>query len=298
MVLSRPWRQCMLLGQVTLEAVLASYLALYFANSSPRVSGLGLALTSFKPSYGVPLALLMVVRRDWPALRYGALFGFLLNLPAAAILAYRAGGIHALSEQLANTSAGFQTMQPTNSPVLSPFRIDTVALIGRFVGHAPDIAAQLLVAITILGLAAVVIRAASRSAAGPQSFGWSSGVVLAAVLLSVYHQPHDLLLLTVGFVALAAQSFYPGVPNPRMRMTMLVLCTFLAFNYTVSDFVLQRLQVLAPGGTGELQGLVRSPYAVAFASLNGLALLALFCAYLVATLDQPRVVPQATSVAA
>jgi glycosyl transferase family 87 len=287
-VLSRPWRQCMLLGQVTMELVLASYVTLYFARSAPRLSGLGLAFTSFKPSYGFPLALLMLVRRDRLALLYATLFVLLLNLPVGAILAYRAGGIHMFAKQLGTTFGGFQAMAPANSPVFSQTRIDAVALVGRIVGQAPGVAGQMLVAISVLGLAAIAIRTGSKSPYDKQSFGWSSGLVCAAVLLSGYHQPHDLLLLTLPFVAAADRRLCPAIVTARLRLTMLVLVTFLTFNYLVSDFVFHRLNLMVPGAGGDLETLAREPPAVALASLNGLALLVLFCSYVAIALNQPQ----------
>jgi hypothetical protein len=292
-VLSRPGRQCLLLGQVTLEVVLASYVTLYYARSAPRLGGLGLAFTLFKPSYGLPLALLMLVRGDRRALVYGAFFVLLLNLPVGAILAYRAGGIHPFAEQLVTTFGGFQATEPANSPVTSPYRIDAVALVGRLVGRAPDFAGQVLVALTVFGLAALAIRMGPKSLFGQQSFGLSAGLVCAAVLLCGYHQPHDLLLLTLPFVAVASRDFYLTFAAPNMRFTMLVLFTFLAFNYTASDLVLRRLDFLA----GELgfEALVRDPRALVLASLNGLALVALFCSFVITALTQPGVVSRCTT---
>jgi hypothetical protein len=294
-VLSRPGRQCLLLGQVTLEVVLASYVTLYYAHSAPRLAGLGLAFTLIKPNYGLPLALLMFVRGDRRVLGHAAFFVFLLNLPVGAILAYRAGGIHPFAEQLVTTFGGFQVMEAANSPVISPYRIDAVALVGRFVGRAPGVAGQVLVALTVLGLAALAIRMGPKSLFGQQSFGLSAGLVCAAVLLCGYHQPHDLLLLTLPFVAVASRNFYPTFAAPNMRFTMLVLFTFLAFNYTASDLVLRRLHFLA-GDTG-FEALVRNPRALVLASLNGLALVALFCSFVITALTQRGVVSPSTSVA-
>ena len=297
-VLSRPWRQCMLLGQVTLELVLASYVTLYFAHSAPRLSGLGLAFASFKPSYGFPLALLMLVRRDRLALGYAALFVLLLNLPVGAILAYRAGGMHTFAEQLGTTFSGFQAMAPANSPVFSQTRIDAVALVGRFVGQAPDVAGQMLVALAVLGLAAIAVRTGSKSPYDQQLFGWSSGLVCAAVLLSGYHQPHDLLLLTLPFVAAADRRLCPAIAAARMRFTVLVLFTFLAFNYPLSNSVFHRLNLMVPGAGAGLETLAREPLALALASFSGLALLALFCSYVVIALNQPQVAWLRPSIAA
>jgi hypothetical protein len=282
-ILSRPGRQALLLGQVTLQVVLASYVALYYSRRAPRASGFGLAVALFKPTYGVPLALLMLVRGDKRAIGYATLFGLLLNLPVAAILAHRAGGIRPLVQQLIGTFEAFQTMTPANSPVLSQYRIDAAALVGRFVGHPPDGASQLLVILTVLGLAAVALRVSGRALPFQPSLTLSAGIVCAAVLLSVYHQPNDLLFLTLPFVAAARRRLPPALNSPRVRWSLLVPFIFLAWNYAASEDVLRWLGFLAVQGRDA--ALSRQGVAVVLVSLNGLALLALLCALVVAALN-------------
>src|SRR4029450_12489403 len=63
--LSRPraGQMTLPLGQVTAQVGLASYVALRWARSRPLLAGLGLALATLKPTYGVPLAALMLLGR-------------------------------------------------------------------------------------------------------------------------------------------------------------------------------------------------------------------------------------------
>ena len=281
-VLSRPGRQNLLLGQVTLELVLATYMTLYYAHSAPRLSGLGLSLALTKLSYGGPLALLLLMRGHRRAVAYAGLCVLLLNVPVGAILAYRAGGVSPFTEQLSTTFGGFQAAGPANNPVISPYRIDAVALLARFVGQPPDLAGQLLVTLAILGLAAVANR---RLGEEPDSLGVSAGLNSTAVLLCVYHQNYDLLLLTMPFVWAASRGLHRLVDSRSVRITRVVLFTFLAVNYTASDSVLRRLGFLT-GGEG-LEALVSDPRARLLASLNGLALLSLFCALVVTVLATP-----------
>jgi hypothetical protein len=282
-VLSRPGRQTLLLGQVTLQVVLASYVALYYARRVPRTSGLSLALTLFKPTYGLPLAAFMLIRGDKRAVGWGALFGLLLNLPVTAILARRAGGVGPFAEQLRATFGGFQTL-PWTSPVFSQYRIDATALVGRFVGHAPDAAGQLLVTLVVLGLAAAALHLGWARRVGQEDFAFSAALVCTAVLLCGFHQQYDLLFLTLPFVAAARRCLPPRLNSPRLRWSLLVPFTFLAYDYAASDRALGRL------GFGVLKGgqllLSREFGALVLASLNGLALLTLFCGLVAAALDR------------
>jgi hypothetical protein len=88
-VLTRPGRQTLLLGQVTLEVVLTTYITLYCARSAPGLSGLALGLTLLKPNYGLPLALLLLIQGHLRSLAYAAFCVLLLNMPAVGILADR-----------------------------------------------------------------------------------------------------------------------------------------------------------------------------------------------------------------
>ncbi|HET6846459.1 MAG TPA: hypothetical protein VFH29_06460, partial [Anaerolineales bacterium] len=90
------------------------------------------------------------------------------------------------------------------------------------------------------------------------------------------------LLLTMPFVAVA--SLRPGLGSARVSWIRLLLLAFLAFNYTASDAVLGRLNLLEVDHLG-LVGLVRDPRALVLGSLNGLALLCLFCSYLTTALS-------------
>jgi hypothetical protein len=288
-VLTRPGRQTLLLGQVTLEVVLTTYVTLYCAPSAPGLSGLALALTLLKPNYGLPLALLLLIQGHLRSLAYAAFCVLLLNMPVVAILADRAGGIHPLFEQFASSAVDFESMSSA-SPTISPYRVDAVALIGRLVGHAPDLAGHLLVTLTVLGLAGFVSRGLPNH---HHSFGLLAGLVCTAVLLSGYHPAYDLLLLTLPFVWVAHRgSLVVGTPSTRL---ILLLFAFLAFNYAASDSVFRRFGLLAVSDAG-WKALVRDPRALALASLNGLALLCVFCSLVVASLTPPTLlsIPGAT----
>jgi Glycosyltransferase family 87 len=271
-VVSRPGRENLLLVQVTLEVVLTTYLTLYYAHSAPRRSGLALSLTFFKPTYGVPLAVLLLLRGHRRALVYATLFGVLLNLPVIAILIYQAGGIHPFLEQIVTSFSRFQIIGPAMNPVLSPHRVDAVALFARWAGRMPGMSGELLVASSVLGMAGIALNKGRRCVDGQVSL-LEVGLICTAVLLFGYHQQYDLLLLTFPFVGVASRRLSQCLDPPLVRSFMPVLFTFLFFNYIASDLVLRRFNLLA----GE--ALVRNPLGLILASLNGVALLLLFLSF-------------------
>jgi hypothetical protein len=75
---SRPGQWNLLLGQPALELTLPTYAALYNARRAPGLSGLALAISMYKPTFGIPLAVLTLVpsligrigrRTRWPSFR-------------------------------------------------------------------------------------------------------------------------------------------------------------------------------------------------------------------------------------
>lgn len=263
-VLSRPGQWNLLLGQVTLQAVLASYAALHYAHRSPLVSGIGLAVTTFKPSFGLPLAVLMLVRRDRRAVVIGVALSALANLPPLVILVQHAGGVRQFYESAMSSHRAW-TGNPDVDPVTSVYRIDTAALIGRLVGHPLDGLAQSLVVLAVLGLAALALRRIERTDPG-HGTGMSSNIICLAMLLSVYHMPYDLLLLTLPLVALAYRRMPLAAHSSHLRWLLLGLFGILAVNYASTHAVMDQMR------TGSAAWLL-------LASLNGMALLVVFSMY-------------------
>ena len=117
-VLSRPGRMNLILGQVTLQFVLAGYVALAFARGRPWVSALGLAVCMFKPTFGVPLGLLLLAQGHWRPVLFGAAAVAIINLPLLVVLSDQAGGATPLAKHLMQTALGMQAVT-SNDPSLS-----------------------------------------------------------------------------------------------------------------------------------------------------------------------------------
>jgi len=282
-VLSRPGRQLLVLGQPAIEFILASYLALYYAHRAPIVSGLGLALTLIKPTFGLPLAALMLVRsRNNTAVAFGATFSMLINLPVLTILAFRAGSGSALWHDLVDTLRANQQDLSfwVVNPATSFTRVDITSLISRIVGYPLNAPAQLAVMLAVLTLAAVAIHRSERSR-GDHSVCAMDSILCLAILLSVYHQAYDLLLLTMPFAVVTFRRLPTIFNTKRFRLLLLGLYAMLAANYASSVSVLTRFHLLSPGyePTSPTGGLW-----LLLVSLNGVALVLSFVLYLVGVL--------------
>ena len=277
-VLSRPGRQLLLLGQPAIEFIVGSYLALGFARQAPTISGLGLALSLCKPSFGVPIAALMLARRQNAAVAFAVVASILINLPVLIILAVRAGSVTALRHDLVDTlraNQGNPDFLDVN-PATSSTRVDVSSLISRVVGHSLDGAAQLAMMLVVLTLAAIVLRRGEKSG-GKENMLALDSILCLAVLLSVYHQAYDLLLLTMPFAAVTFRRLPPIFNTNGLRLPLLGLYTLLAANYLSSITVLVRLGLVPASGVNDVP---TGGLWLLLVSINGMVLLLMFTLYL------------------
>ena len=93
LLLSHPAHMSLFLGQCTLFVVVGTYLALLFPRTRPWVAAVGFAVTCLKPTFGIPLGIVLLVRRDWATVIRGSLVAAVASIPASVMLVHAAGGI-------------------------------------------------------------------------------------------------------------------------------------------------------------------------------------------------------------
>lgn len=259
---SRPGQSNLILGECTALVSLAVYIGLFFGRSSPLVAGVGMALASFKPTYGLPLAVAMMARREWKALGVGIVISGGLSLAASGIIAWNADGIMPFVHSFLG-SYGASEDHPDSDPVTSPSRIDAKAVIGRILGKDPGREVEILFLAGVLAVMAWVLHKIHRRKAD-EDFPLTSGLVCLSLLTCVFHQPYDLVLLTLPIVGLASGLNRPPWDRwPRLSVILLMLLLLPAVNYMGAATAFNALGV----ERGE-------PLWIFFASLNGVALLA------------------------
>lgn len=220
----------------------------------------------------------MLARRDTKAVAIGAAASALANLPPLVLLMQRAGGARQFYES-AMSSYGVWTGNPDVDPVASIYRIDAVALISRFVGQPLNSLIQPLVVLSILGLAALAVRRI-ESSDPDHGTGMSDSIICLAMLLSVYHLPYGLLLLTLPLMALVCRRIPRAAHSSHLRWLLLGLFGVLAANYASTHSVMDQMR------TGSAPWLL-------LASINGMALLVIFSAYVWMALGLGRRVARA-----
>jgi len=267
-LLSRPGRLALRLGQLTFEPVSGTCGALYFDTRAPWLAGCGLFLASIKPTFGIPLGVLMLAQRQLRSVFIGLALILAVNSAVAIILIDRAGGVDQFRAHVAGAfDASRQGIVETSNPVMTSLRADAASLIGRARGRPLSAQAQAVVGLAVLA-SAVAVLTMFGSGRGRTPEGLAAGFICVAVLVSGYHQAYDLSLLLLPAVVLARSSGRSGPAALPFRPVLLGLLLILGANYASSE------------GALTLLGLERETAGwLVLTSLNSVALLLLYGVY-------------------
>jgi hypothetical protein len=267
LLLTRPGHWNLVLGQRAALLAVGCYIALFEARRRPWLSGFGLALATLKPTWGIPLAILMLVRGDRVAVAAGSALIFVLNAPLLAVIVHRAGGTRAFLDRL---TTGYRQWQGVSdvSPATSPVRIDAATTLSRFLGHPLSDGGQVLLTVLIVAVAALGVHLLKNDRSlGSQEL--TIGIICTAVLLCGHHVGYDFLLLTAPALAMLLHGPPTTSPVPLrwVRSLFLILFAAPALNWAATESVLTALRP--------------APLLWLFiASVNGVVLIAALCGYL------------------
>ena len=243
LLLSRPGHWNLVLGQPTLPVAIGAYLALRWSDERPGLASVGLAMAFGKPSFGLPLAVVMLARRDLRVVVTGMAIAAGVSAAVVVALVVRAG----LGPFLDDVRGGFMlwatALDPFANTVAFYGAIDAVVLLSRPMGRELELGEQLVVATVVLAIAGLAIR---RLAARPEPEARvrSLSIGVLAVLLAVHHQAYDCLLLAPTGVAVATG---PGRLEPAgragLRLVLLALLIVPSLNYLASNTAIAGLGI-------------------------------------------------------
>lgn len=243
-LLGRPGNTTLFTGECTAYLCIGTFLALGWAESRPWIGGLGVALASLKPTFGVPLGLLMLARRDQRrALANGVMLTTVGSAAIAGVLVHAAGGVLPWLESLRENYLTLSATSETYAGA-SVLALDAAAFVDRLLGHAPGAAlarVEAVVSLTVLAIGIAAVGFAARARNRDRHFV-AVTVVCLTVLLSVHHQAYDALLLTLPIAAIASGRCSPAL-GPRTRWFLLFLLLVPWVNYAATYGFIDRLQV-------------------------------------------------------
>jgi len=273
-IVSRPGHWNLIVGQYVATMTVGVYVALLFARDRPWLAGLGIALSTIKPTFGGPLVVLMLARGDVRAVAIGLAIAACAGALGALPPIVAAGGMMEFAEIIPINQAAFGDDTFTN-PLLSPVRVDLAVLAARLVGTPLPTIAGAAFSLAILVAGASAIWRIRDDETDPRPI--SAAVACLTIVACTYHLAYDLVVLTAPAVMLAV-----GSPRdvfgarPVLRFSLLGAALLLAGNYLASQNAVERLSL-----TGSVWLIVTSA--------NAVAVLTLLTGYIVAALWRPFV---------
>ncbi|WP_149495111.1 glycosyltransferase 87 family protein [Roseiconus lacunae] len=257
-------------GYFTFELVLATLLAIHWADEKPGRAALALVIVSAKPTYIIPLGFLLLARGNLKALILGAATSVAIALAPFMYLAYHEGvretgqvdlgaGVAKLLNDIATTQQVHMTM-PDESPVHSWTRLDLLASVCKWTRSEPSQWTHLFVMFALLFWPMVAFVMRRRQQIDDGLGGATGAMILLAVLTSLYHQSYDAMLLVVPITAaIATPPGYWAATGMHLRWGIAALMLLPQFNLLSTQSLLTKLDL--------------GPAAYAFATgLNGLAI--------------------------
>ena len=258
-LLSRPGQMNLFVGQSALTLAIGSYLALNYPRDRPWLAGLGLAISTFKPTFGLPLGVLMLLRRDWRAAAIGLSLSAAISVGIGVLLTARAGGLLPMLYLLRRNEQVFTAQGPVGA-FSSLIRVDAVAFVSRLAGRPLGTVTEMAIMVGVLAFGGFAVWRLGAAEDAPAR-RLSAALTCVTVIACTYHQIYCLLLLTFPVVTLVAGRWAPrAVSSSSLRRALLVLLLIPSFNYLASFPALHAFAI-------------PPPLSVALASLNAGALL-------------------------
>jgi hypothetical protein len=264
LLLSRPGHWNLMLGQLTAVMALAVYAVLALPRDRTVLAGIAVSVTMLKPTYGLPLAAIMLLQREIGALVIGGVLTAAANLAVLVVLADRSGGIgRAVALMLAPTTSLDASDITSN---FGAFRIDAAGMVSRIIGRPIGLMLSIAVATAVIAVMVYALRRARIPTDGGRVEPVEVGLICTAILFCVYHNGYDLLLLSWPATALAWRIAHAPRAATAAEWFRMGMIGVLAVNYVSTYTVLQAIGF-------------DSPWAVPLVSLNSVVLLALFASY-------------------
>lgn len=246
-VMSRPGHATLYSGYFTIELVLATLLTFAHSLRSPYWAGLALAYTSIKPTYAIPLGLILLAMQRFKTVVVGTLLAVLLGLAplVLTIVAEPQGSWMEESHNVVQSmlqSQDFHRDQNWEKPEVSWTRLDLLGLVAKWTRSQPNDWTHLLVMVAIwLPIAPVLWRGSNSSADtwdAKQLTGLVTSLAIVTSLVCLYKHAYDGLLLLAPIAGILWQSGdWPKVAW-GYRLSLIGLLGLPLVNYLSTHVVL------------------------------------------------------------
>jgi hypothetical protein len=279
---------------VTLPLALAVGMALQGSDRSGWRSGLAVAFSTFKPTYGGPLGLLLACRRD---VRGGigglALGGVLGCLGLAGLFAVSgdlsAGRAYAV---LAGNQSQFAE-HPDVDPMRNKGRLDLAASVEYLAGRRLPPGCGAMIGAAILAIGGLAVWRLSADKESQSAAGVASTLVVLTMILSIFHNIYDGLALALPGIAAGWSSHASWrMFSARGRIALLALLIVPLVNVLWSDTLEHVLHQQGIAWGSSASGLTAATWRLICAA-NGLCLFAAWVTLVIKAFTRPTRVLQA-----
>ena len=236
-VASRAGHTTLFTGYLTALMVVGSLMALAHARTEPWLAAIGVMIASCKPTYAIPLFLLMIARGD----RTAALRGLALSIVGASLSLGRLMLVTTLQQLWLDLQQG-QSAHMADSyefPINTWTRIDALALVAKWMDWNPGEVVHLGVMILLLPLPALALWRLQFIKHHQNAAGLSSGLMAVSMLATLYHHVYDALLIFPAAFGLILCEPSTERGTPRLRLVIALLLLLVAWNYPSSEMFLK-----------------------------------------------------------
>lgn len=242
-MISRPGQFNLLIGQTTLEFVLAVYMALWTVERASLIPCFCIAAATMKPTFGIPLAILMLCQGRFRTVFIGSGVAVLATVVATVPLARAAGGITRLVVSMLETHRN-SLQDPSMNPVTSMTRVDAVAFLSRLWGSPLGFGIELLVFAAVMVIAGATLWHVHLRWDEESARLFNISISSVAILLATYQSQYSALLLTLPLTSLALGCWFkPGQSMPWViRYSLIGLLALPAVNYLAGWKVLHHFE--------------------------------------------------------
>ncbi len=230
LVVSRPGHISLYTGYFTPILVVGTVMALHFGNRNPWLAGVGMLLASGKPTYLIPLVILMLCRRNYRAVAIGGVLSVTVALGGLAWLATNSSFAEVI-DGIRSTQA-MHLADENEIPMNTWTRIDLVGSIAKVTAWNPGNPTYLVMMLGLLVLPGIAIWRAVGRESNSGATGLTAMIACVALLITIYHHSYDGLLLAVPWVGI---TFFGGRVCPELskihRFALTVFMGVPAINY-------------------------------------------------------------------
>lgn len=238
---SRVGQSNQILGQFGTYFCLFTLVAIRCARTNKHLSAIGLALASIKPTFGIPLILMMLVGKKFQPVALGVVIASLgAGLSLGWIVLHDPSNLLASFENSHDAIVADKDVDPDSAWM----RTDLTSVAARHFSIAGDLKGELIGMLIILLPAFFALWKLTKCAPSVEMKSLELAVVVTIIPLCIYHLSYDLLVVLPAIaLAVGGQMFTTQRNAMRYRIVYVALLTFPLFNYLAAYSVMERLHI-------------------------------------------------------